>query len=90
MSRPYLDCGLAIEEIPGAEMIGQLRSGLSDIPVNKLPFDLAFSFLAGDVFARFDIAYSGVEGPEDPPFNMPCPVVRKTRSFDPSNAPRSD
>ncbi|KAI9129750.1 D-alanyl-D-alanine carboxypeptidase family protein [Acaryochloris sp. CCMEE 5410] len=58
---------LAIEEIPGAEdeLVNSVP-GLSDIPVNKLPFDLAFSFLAGDVFARFDIAYSGVEGPEEP------------------------
>ncbi|NJK30725.1 MAG: peptidoglycan DD-metalloendopeptidase family protein, partial [Acaryochloris sp. SU_5_25] len=58
---------LAIEEIPGAEdeLINSVP-GLSEIPMNKLPFDLAFSFLAGDVFARFDIAYSGVEGKEEP------------------------
>ncbi|KAI9129597.1 D-alanyl-D-alanine carboxypeptidase family protein [Acaryochloris sp. CCMEE 5410] len=58
---------LAIEEIPGAEdeLVNSVP-GLSDIPIDKLPFDLAFSFLAGDVFARFDIAYSGVEGPEEP------------------------
>ena len=58
---------LAIEEIPGAEdeLVNSVP-GLSEIPIDKLPFDLAFSFLAGDVFARFDIAYSGVEGPEEP------------------------
>ena len=58
---------LAIEEIPGAEdKVINSVPGLSEIPINKLPFNLAFSFLAGDVFARFDIAYSGVEGPEEP------------------------
>ncbi|WP_041661127.1 D-alanyl-D-alanine carboxypeptidase family protein [Acaryochloris marina] len=58
---------MAIEEIPGAKdkTINSVP-GLSEIPIDKLPFDLAFSFFAGDLFARFDIAYSGVEGPEEP------------------------
>lgn len=58
---------LAIEEIPGAKdkLINSVP-GLSEIPIDKLPFDLAFSFFWGDLFGVFDVAFDGSEGKEEP------------------------
>ena len=75
---------LAIEHIPGAKdkTINSVP-GLEDIPINELPFDLAFSFFAGDVFARFDIAYSGVDGPEEPSVNHALSGGSEDQKFKP-------
>lgn len=75
---------LAIEHIPGAKdkTINSLP-GLEDIPINELPLNLAFSFFAGDVFARFDIAYSGVEGKEEPSTNHALSGGSEDQKFKP-------
>lgn len=75
---------LAIEHIPGAKdkTINSVP-GLEDIPINDLPLNLAFSFFAGDVFARFDIAYSGVDGPEEPSTNHALSGGSEDQKFKP-------
>jgi LAS superfamily LD-carboxypeptidase LdcB len=75
---------IAIKNIPGAKdkTINSVP-GLEDIPINELPFDLAFSFFAGDVFARFDIAYSGVEGKEEPSVNHTLSGGSEDQKFKP-------
>lgn len=57
---------LAIENIPGVE--DKLLSsvpGLGDSPAGAVLGDVIAAFIAGDVFAKFDIAHSGQDGPEE-------------------------
>lgn len=57
---------VAIEQIPDSE--GQTLSaipGLENTDFGAVPISTAISFLAGAVFAEFDIAHSGQDGPEE-------------------------
>ncbi|BDM82823.1 hypothetical protein AM10699_56840 (plasmid) [Acaryochloris marina MBIC10699] len=57
---------LAIENIPGVEdKFLSAVPGLGDSPVGALLGDVITAFIAGDVFAKFDILHSGQQGPEE-------------------------
>lgn len=57
---------LAIENIPGLEdKFLSAVPGLGDSPIGAVLADVIIAFIAGDVFAKFDIAHSGQQGPEE-------------------------
>ena len=57
---------LAIENIPGVEdKFLSAVPGLGDSPVGAVLGDVITAFIAGDVFAKFDILHSGQQGPEE-------------------------
>ncbi|MGR3277094.1 D-alanyl-D-alanine carboxypeptidase family protein [Acaryochloris marina NIES-2412] len=53
-----------IEELEVQDKLLSSIPGLGDNPVSALLGDLVFNILAGDVFAKMDIAYSGQDGAE--------------------------
>lgn len=56
---------LALENIPGVkDKYLSAVPGLGDSPVGAVLTDVIGAFLAGDIFAKFDILHSGQDGPE--------------------------
>ncbi|UJB73382.1 D-alanyl-D-alanine carboxypeptidase family protein (plasmid) [Acaryochloris sp. 'Moss Beach'] len=66
-----------IEELGVQDKLLSSIPGLGDSPVSAVLGDLIFSILAGDVFAKMDIAYSGQDGSE---FHNGRPLSGGTRN----------
>lgn len=57
---------LALENIPGVkDKFLSAIPGLGDSPAGAVLTDVIGAFLAGDIFAKFDILHSGQDGPEE-------------------------